>query len=364
MKMNEYISEPKHETSYKREIPAFIAGLVILVITALFIGSGALARETYEDTEQWMKIVSWLAILSLIVRLFAANWVARIARRQNRRSVRWSWVAFAFPGITLSVIGLLGKKELTLDIDQNLPPRKQSARLGVTANELYISGRYPLSIDFASKAIEIDPENNKCREVRAMAYYHSGLLDESEKDFEKLRDTGFRLGKVYLFLGNIELKKGDFEKAAGYWSKARIKGNGTAKHQMNRYWNYRGRFILKRSDLKKKLYKPSGRGADLKSVKYKKGMEEIDNFLKTGNVKIRTSMSDLGLIIRFRKFPKSLYIGANYLEIEELSVNIDKQEIYMKLTDKNRLWLDYYPYMDRRKELETLKKYYSAATGK
>lgn len=359
--MNRYISGSEDKSPYKREIPAFAAGIIILAVTAMFLFSGVLSSETYEDTEQWMKITSWLSILSLIVRLFAANWVSRIARRQNRHSVRWSWIAFIFPGITLCIIGLLGRKELTLEVDENLSPKKQSSILRVRANELYLARNFPLSIQFADKSLEIDPENNKSREIRALAYYNTNRPEESFNDFVKLRDSGYRPGKVYYYLGNIELKKGEFEKASDNWLRAKAKGYGSAKFQLNRYWNYRGKFLLSKGDLKRKLYKHSGRGADLKSINYKKGIEEIDDFLKNGDVKIRTTINDHGLIIRFRKFPKTLYLGVHYIEIEDFSVNESKQEIYLKLTGKSRLWLNYYPGMDSRKEMETFKQYYSAA---
>ncbi len=362
--MNKYISGTDYKNSYKREIPAFAAGIIILVVTAMFLFSGALSSETYEDTEQWLKITSWLSILSLIVRLFAANWVSRIARRQNRHSVRWSWIAFILPGITLCIIGLLGKKELTLEVGENLSPKKQSSILRVRANELYLARNFPLAIQFAGKSLEIDPANNKSREIRALAYFYSNLYEESLNDFVKLRDSGYRPGKVYYYLGNIELKKGEFEKASDNWLRAKSKGYGSAKFQLNRYWNYRGKFLLTKGDVKRKLYKHSGRGADLKSINYKNGIEDIDNFLKRGDVKIRTTINDHGLIIRFRKFPKTLYLGVHYIEIEDMSVNKSKQQIYLKLLGKSRIWLNYYPGMDRREELETLKQYYSAAKDK
>ncbi|GEM_PF-3512017 len=361
--MENDISRNDCKSSNKRELPAFVAGLVVLAVTVIIIISGALSRESYEDPEQWLKILSLLALGSLMVRLFAANWTVKIARRQNRRAVRWSWFAFIFPGIVLTIIGLLRKKPLSLDVNENYSPKKQSAILRGRARELYLGREYSLCNDFTEKALELNPGNKKARELRALSLYYQNNLDEAEKEFEKLREVRYRLSVVYYFLGNIAYKKGDFEKASELWENARVKGNGSARYQINRYWNYRGKFLLSKADVKRKLYKPSGRGADLKAFSYIKGIEEIDEFLTREGVSTRITINDLGLVMRFRKIPKTRYVGINFIEIKEFSHNNKNNQVSFKLIDNSRVFLYYNPDLDRRKEMETLKKYYSAATG-
>jgi hypothetical protein len=118
---------------YTKESEATFIGVVLLLTPIIIKLSGALNFDTEESYNQGR---AFIAIGSLVIRIFVTVWVVSIANRQNRNSNGWGWFAFFFPSISLIVIGQLNKLPLKINIDSSLSTDEQITILKTKADDL------------------------------------------------------------------------------------------------------------------------------------------------------------------------------------------------------------------------------------
>ena len=91
----------KYDLTYKKEIGASIAGLVVLFVLSII-----LAIAIVQDNSALFALYK---VLLLVWWLTAFFLVLDISRRQNRNRVGWGFFAFFFPFLPIIIIGFLGK---------------------------------------------------------------------------------------------------------------------------------------------------------------------------------------------------------------------------------------------------------------
>ena len=114
----------KHNPKYIREIAASNFGVLLLIISLLF--SALLSLYKSESTENYNETKELYLIISLVVRILVTISVIGIAKRQNRDSTGWGFLAFFFPSIALIIIGRLQKlNSIYSNINSKIVPLKE-----------------------------------------------------------------------------------------------------------------------------------------------------------------------------------------------------------------------------------------------
>jgi hypothetical protein len=115
----------KYDPNYKKETNAVTAGIILLILPALFY-----LFVPYEKKEISIGNMSILAKIALVLvdfllRALVTGWVKTIAIKQNRDKSIWGLFAFFFPSVVLIIIGLTSKIDRTDEVDS---PATQASR--------------------------------------------------------------------------------------------------------------------------------------------------------------------------------------------------------------------------------------------
>jgi hypothetical protein len=156
------VGEPKYDPTYKKEEDARTVGIILLVIALIFAFVGPIKMEDRESEGQLRAVAS---IVSLIVRVFITVWVVDISKRQNRETFGWGLFAFLLPSIALIVISTRKKIFAAIQIVEGFDNEQNSKVLSDKAEEFYNDGKYPESIRFSEKAIELNPNNEIATDI-------------------------------------------------------------------------------------------------------------------------------------------------------------------------------------------------------
>jgi H+/gluconate symporter-like permease len=95
--------EQKYDLSYEGDTTPTIVGVFILIISMLFYFIGGTGER--EDHEKAMQTRAIASIVSLFLRIVITIWTVSIAKKLNRDTVGWGFLAFFFPSIALIIIG-------------------------------------------------------------------------------------------------------------------------------------------------------------------------------------------------------------------------------------------------------------------
>lgn len=131
--------QPKYDPTYSKEVIATIVGVTQLLLSLIFLLAGPPKFNTYED---YLDFRTFGILLVFIFRIVITFWVVNIAKRQNRETLGWGFLAFFLPSIALIIIGQLKKlnkfnngiqkqertnKNSEISKNKNIPSYKESA---------------------------------------------------------------------------------------------------------------------------------------------------------------------------------------------------------------------------------------------
>jgi tetratricopeptide (TPR) repeat protein len=308
----------KFDSSYQKETDATFAG-IFLFITPIIIQLTGIVK--FENIDSYNEARMWISVETLAVRIGATAWVVNISKRQNRNSTGWGWLTFFFPGISLIIIGQLRKLKLKIEIDGSLPKSQQVSTLIRKANELYLENRVQETIEVLNKTIELDDKKYEAILLRAKSYYKIEEYENAKKDFDILKSTDQFSDQVYLHLGIIESLTYNYEKAIELWKISKEKGNTQAQTFLDRYLNYKGKYLLDENETNKKI----GSKATINEMevngqclKYLSGIVQADNIPQIDRYKTEIILYEYGFSFKMTKLFKSHQFSISYTEIEEV----------------------------------------------
>ena len=355
-------SNSSYDPTYKKETDATFAGIFILIIPIVISLTGIIK---FNDRESYEQARMWIGLSLLVVRICVTIWVVNIANRQNRNSSSWGWFAFFLPGIALIVIGQLKKLRLEIEIDGRLPVNQQVSVLLEKANQIYSDNRYEECIEILNKLIELDNHNDEAIKLRAISYYYVNENDKAAVDFNILHLKDKFPSSTNYYLGNLEIKKHNREKAIEFWRKAKENGNENAQTKLDLYHTFTGKYILDSSTVKKKVYiSQNDEVIYFEGCKYAGGIPEIDNHEKFNKMITQIIGYDNGLDIELRKTFKAYHIALAYYEIDDIVINETDNFFKLQLSDYNTLTFNYDEKKDYNKGLKNLCGKFKQATGK
>ncbi|NMC59328.1 MAG: zinc-ribbon domain-containing protein [Candidatus Methanofastidiosa archaeon] len=130
----------KYDRNYKRDIPASIMGLLVLLVASTILAIQRIAQD-----ENLGIILAVILVIWWVISLF---WVIDIARKQNRSTIGWGIFAFCFPFAAIIIIGFLKKLNklshnlTSLHTSQDQNPDKQSSVDPLTFGDLWTKISY------------------------------------------------------------------------------------------------------------------------------------------------------------------------------------------------------------------------------
>jgi len=107
----------------------------------------------------------WLKIFPLALRIIATIWVVKIVNRQNRDTISAGILTLILPLLLMIVVGLQRKFYLSPTINPKLSDEENSNLIGKTAIILFTKSKYEECIRFSKKALELNPLNEKIKEI-------------------------------------------------------------------------------------------------------------------------------------------------------------------------------------------------------
>jgi|JI6StandDraft_1071083.scaffolds.fasta_scaffold102664_1 hypothetical protein len=172
----------KYDSTYTPESHAKTVGVILLLISLLFAINSPIKFDSVESYNQFKFFLSFVA---LVLRIFVIKWVVAIAKRQNRETFGWGILAFFLPSITLIIIGILRKKNVKLEIDNNLSKKENSRILSDKAQKYFNENKYYESILFSKRAIELNAENEKAKTIlnNTIAFIEPVFSQTKSEDF-------------------------------------------------------------------------------------------------------------------------------------------------------------------------------------
>ena len=216
-------------------------------------------------------------------------------------------------------------------LDGTLPLEQQIENLMRKVNLFFQRQRYSECIEILNKVIEMDNKSVEAIKLRAFSHYHLEEFDNAEQDFKSLKTFEEFYGISTYYLGNLENRKFNREKAIEFWEIAKNNGVKEAQVQLDYYCNYTGKFILKTSDIAKKLghFVSDNISFACYISKYLSGLSEID-----GNIKKEKASTDIignskGIQIEIKSSRKKFNIAISYYEIED--INLTEKELILQL---------------------------------
>ncbi len=352
----------KFDHAYIKETEATFIGIVILAIPILFNVTGIIKFDSEESFNQAKTLI---LLTTLAIRIGSTVWVRNIATRQNRNATGWGWFAFFLPSIALIIIGQLKKLKLKIELNENLRPSEQTIVLLQKAKVLFNNYRFAECIQLLDKAIELEPNNLKCIELRALSNFKLNNYGIAEQDFKLLLNHEKYFLISNLHLGNIASINHNQDKAIEFWLAAKKHNNVDAEKKLDMFYNFTHKYLLNNTQLHRKLGIEEERPFMEYGVsKYINGLPIIDQELKPKSNKVKIGQYQNGICLEFRSTFKSINLAIAYYEIADIKYYKVERIFEVLLTDRNILKFSYDLSKDYLKGLDKLSDNFKRATGR
>jgi tetratricopeptide (TPR) repeat protein len=326
--------QSKYDLTYEGDSEAAFVGSVILVSSICLTIFKPFKFDDYESLNEFK---AFLSIATLVLRILVTNWVVNIAKRQNRETWGWGFLAFFLPSIALIIIGLQKKLRYTLQIDSNLPITQQVDILLQKANQFYDDKRYLECCLVCNKIIELDEECNSALKFRGISFYKTKEYDKAKSDFDLLNLRNKFGNIIYYYLGCIELEKRNIQEAISYWKIAKENGNEKVQVELDRYYTFYGKYFLESNDVQRKVADSAG-FTPFNDGEYVRGITELDQIKK---IATQINAYEFGLEIELRKNFKTYYLGISYFEILDITYNDIEHQFTLFLAENIELIFSY-----------------------
>lgn len=351
----------KIDNIYKKESEATIVG-VILFIAPIIIK--LIGDENINSIESYNQTRVATAIGAIIIRIIVTIWVVDIAKMQNRNTTNWGLFSFFLPSIALIIIGQLNKLKFKIELDSNLEPNQQVFILLEKANEFYNYKRFAECIEIINKAIEFDNYNFELIKLRGLANYNLKNYINAKSDFESLIKEEMYLSDANYYLGNLALIDRNKELAISYWLKSNELDNKNAKNKLDQFYTYNGKYVLKNSEIIKKLnIIHSEDNIYIELGNYKGGLNEIDEKEKPGTLKTSIIGYKLGLEIKLNKILNQYILAISYFEISNIIYKTENNLLEIHLIDDKILSFNYDSRKDYKNGLRSICLTFKNLTG-
>jgi hypothetical protein len=196
------------------------------------------------------EIYAYFAIFSLLTRIISMVVVFYISKDKNLNKTIWLCASFFFPSITLIIIGLV--KKSTFGLNQKLPEQQKVALLLERASKLVSTNNIEAE-QLILNALEIRPNSIPCLVFLSQIYLKEKKYHEVISNLINITNNTSYISDVSYLIGISKLKLGNFDDACNYLSTASKTGNLEASSALEKYYNFRGKFILDKKSAKLKL---------------------------------------------------------------------------------------------------------------
>lgn len=319
--------------TYKKETAATTVGVLLLTASVFLY----LYSKSYElNTANIQDILAFSVVLSLILRISITVWVVNIATRQNRNPSGWGFFAFILPVIALVIIGQMQKLKLKIEIDETHSAPQKIAILQSLANRLFLQNRSTETLEVLDKLSELKPETHKTVLMRAESLYQLEEYEKAKPYFTALAEAGQFLDKSNLYLGILEAKNYKFDEAINYWQLAKDNGSEGTQYFLDKYLNYKGKFLLSEIEIDKKMgkpiYGPNNQLRDQLDVKYLAGLIDADSIPDLDKYETDFILYQYGFCVKLSKLFKAKQFMISYSEI--LDITQPNEQLNFILFDK------------------------------
>jgi hypothetical protein len=235
-----------NEIKYDEQVnySGLITGLILLGLSILY------AFYFKNDEIPSSEIYAYFAIFSLLTRVISMVVVFYISKDKNLNKTIWLCASFFFPSITLIIIGLV--KKSTFKLNQKLPEQQNVALLLERASKL-VSINNIEAEQLILNALEIRPNSIPCLVFLSQIYLKEKKYHEVISNLINITNNTSYISDVSYLIGISKLKLGNFDDAFNYLSTASKTGNLEASIALEKYYNFRGKFILDKKSAKLKL---------------------------------------------------------------------------------------------------------------
>ncbi|MCF6183264.1 MAG: DUF4339 domain-containing protein [Bacteroidales bacterium] len=363
----------KYVLSYKKESDKIVLGIFIFLIPIIY---NWLIISNISTIEYLQIAQGIFALINILIRIFVATEITKSAKRQNRNETAWGFFAFFFPALSLIIIGFLRKLKLKIAINKNLPLEKHE-KLLKKINDIFINKRYTECIDICNLISRTyNKESSIIYKYRGISFYNIEKYDLAENDLMNIKTSKKYSAEANYYLGNIEIKKFNREKAIIYWEKAFYNLSkyyyrnlfDKIKIKLDIYQTYIGKYILSKTEATKKLniVKTYFNYNDFKKpyLKNIEGINQIDNFLKSKSIKISIDIYIRGININIKIKYRTLYIAIIFFEIIDIKHSQNKKQIILKLIDQTDIKIYYDKTKNTSDFLGQLVKNFNNETGR
>jgi hypothetical protein len=351
----------KIDNIYKKESEATIVGVILLFAPIII---KIIGDENINSIESYNQAKAATTIGAIIVRIIVTIWVIDIAKMQNRNTTNWGLFSFFLPSIALIIIGQLNKLKLKIELDSNLQPNQQLSILLEKANELYNYKRFAECIEIINKAIEFDNYNFELIKLRGISNYNLKNYTNAKSDFEFLIIEDMFHSDANYYLGNIALIDKNKELAISYWLKSNELNNENAKIKLDQFYTYNGKYLLKNSQIMKKLnINYNNDNIYIELGNYKGGLHEIDQKEKPDTLKTSIIGYKLGLEIKLNKILNKYSLAISYFEINDIIYKTENNLLEIHLIDDKILSFNYDSRKDYKNGLRSICLTFKNLTG-
>jgi tetratricopeptide (TPR) repeat protein len=351
----------KYDYSYQKETDATGIGIIVLIILLTLVVVKPFSFDNEYSYNQFRQIA---AILDIVFRIAATIKVVNIAKRQNRNNTNWGWFAFFLPTFALIIIGQLRKLKLIIEIDGNLSKGEQVKTLITKANELYSGNRIKEAVEVVNKAIELDNQNYQAVLIRAKSLFKLEEYNKAINDFEVLKEAEEFLDQVYLHLGIIESINCNYVKAIDLWKIAEENESTHARIYLDRYVNYKGKYLLNQNEINKKL----GCEETFNEIEFSRqylnylnGISTADDIPQIDRYKTEFILHEFGFRFKLSKLFKSYEFAISYTEIS--TIKMEGTILNFGLSDNTVISFRYESKNDTIGKLERIYKNFTHKTG-
>ncbi|MBT7996063.1 MAG: DUF4339 domain-containing protein [Bacteroidetes bacterium] len=352
----------KFDNTYKREINLTISGIILTIILLVLRLTGVLMINNYVD-EQAAYIT--IAVAFLILRIIIVVTVSGAAGRQNRNKTNWGIFAFFIPLLAMIIIGLMRKLKIEIKYDESLTQETNFRHLLNQAEKFEEKSRYSESIEILNKLLAIDMKYHEGLKRRAIVYYKLKEYEMSEVDFKTLLANNKYLKQAYLFLGNIEEKRSEIDRAIEYWLFAKENGSSLVDKKLDKYYNYKGEYCVEKRNIEMKIGAIDERfEVEYNICKYKRGIDEIDREIKDTKCKTRILKYENGFLIELTRFFNENFISISFNEVNDISYDEERKELIIDLFGNKKVYLDFNYKKDKLNALDILCRYIEVKINK
>jgi tetratricopeptide (TPR) repeat protein len=301
---------PQHIEPYKKEWEATAGGIAYIVVQVSLM-------NVIQSSHDFAPIG---LVIYLVMKIFCMYWLMKIVGRQNREKTGWFVAGLLSTPISLIVIGQLKRVRINMSIDEDKPLEDQVGKMVSKAEELYEQDRKAEALEILDEAITADSVNRHARELRGIIRYEEGDFNKAKGDLEIACFGNAVQPNAKFYLGNVEIKTANLDEAVNWWKAAQAEGHINASIQLDRYFNFRGKYLLDKDEVLKKTsidFRTAQVGVKvLHEITFLSGLEAITS----GKVSFNNAMlfaNKIGLAFKIGAKGDS-YLGIHYFEISSL----------------------------------------------